>query len=70
MSVVVNQEHIDQIKEDIDYLMEEYDGCPIHMIIRAVLDLLDTAQSVDKRLNGPERMISLDYITEKYGYDF
>ena len=70
MSVVVNKEHMDQIKEDIDYLMAEYDGCPTHMLIQAVLDLLDTAQSVDKRLNGQERMKALDYITEEYGYDF
>lgn len=68
-NLAVNQENIDRIKEELDYALGDCYDAPMYLIVKIVLNVLDTAQK-EKRLNGKERRIACDYITKYYGYNF
>lgn len=68
-NLTVNQENIDRIEEELDYALGDCYDAPMHIIVKIVLGVLDTAEK-EKRLNVKERRIACNYITECYGYNF
>mgnify|MGYP006993793321 FL=1 len=68
-NLIVNQENIDRIEEELDYALGDCYDAPMHIIVKIVLNVLDTAER-EKRLNVKERRIACNYITKHYGYSF
>ena len=68
-NLTVNQDNIDRIEEELVYAIGDCYDAPMHIIVKIVLGVLDTAER-EKRLNVKERKVACDYITEYYGYNF
>lgn len=68
-NLTVNQENIDRIEEELDYALGDCYDAPMHIIVKIVLGVLDSAER-EKRLNVKERKVACDYITKCYGYNF
>ncbi len=49
-NLTVSRDNIDRIKEELDYALGDCCDAPMHIIVKIVLDVLDTAER-EKRLN-------------------
>ena len=68
-NITVNQDNIEMIKEELDYALGDCYNAPMSLVVKIVLNVLDTAER-EGRLNAKERRVACDYITERYGYNF
>ncbi len=68
-NITINQHNMERIEEELDDALSDCYDAPMHVIVKIVLDVLDTAQQ-EKRLNSLERQKACEYITKCYGYNF